>query len=54
LDLDEEINKLNTHSVKKKASKSNKDKTTITSAPKSGKANTVAVITNKKKKPVER
>ena len=54
LDLDEEINGLDTKSVKKKASKSNKEKTTVKSAAKSGKANTVAIIKNKKKKPVER
>jgi hypothetical protein len=54
LDLDKEINVLNTTSVTKKARKSTKDKINATSAVKSGKANTVAVITNNKKKPVER
>ncbi|MGD9107235.1 MAG: metal transporter [Desulfobacterales bacterium] len=54
LDLDEEINGLDTKSVKKKASKSSKEKITVKSAAKSGKANSVAIIKNNKKKPVDR
>lgn len=54
LDLDKEINGVNTTSVTKKAPKSTKEKIIVTSAVKSGKANTVAIITKNKKKPVER
>jgi hypothetical protein len=54
LDLDEEISGLETKSIEKKPSKSNKEKTTATSAVKFGKTNTVAIIKNKKKKPVKR